>query len=197
MVLGGLSNTDDSLVLASTEIYDSVQNAWKFGPDFPTPIYGTQVVQYNSDTILASNGAQSLGGGASNKIYALSKSNMASWELIGITTESRYAHISLLIPKTFLDSCNSTRTIEHVDFNFDYEFGDKNEDDITTEEFTTTEEIYTTEETNATWSSLGMAELCLLEILLNSKIVNLTDLAWSMNKKSCSSPNIQSNFENL
>ena len=54
VVLGGLSNTDDSLVLPSTEIYDSAQNAWKFGPDFPTPIYGTQVVQYTSDTILAS-----------------------------------------------------------------------------------------------------------------------------------------------
>ena len=29
VVLGGLSNTDDSLVLASTEIYDSAQNAKK------------------------------------------------------------------------------------------------------------------------------------------------------------------------
>ena len=61
-----------------------------------------------------------------------------------MTTESRYAHISLLIPKTFLDSCNST-TIKHADFNFDYEFGDS-----TTEEFTTAEEIYTTEKTNTT-----------------------------------------------
>ena len=90
-----------------------------------------------------------MGGGASNKIYSLSKSNIALWEFIGMTTESRYAHISLLIPKTFLDSCNST-TIEHVNFNFDDEFGDKNEDDTTTEEFTTTKEIYTTEETNTT-----------------------------------------------
>ena len=89
-----------------------------------------------------------MGGGASNKIYALSKSNIASWELIGMTTQSRYAHISLLIPKTFLDSCNST-TIEHVDFNFDDEYADKFEDD-TPEEFTTTEEIFTTEETNTT-----------------------------------------------
>ena len=149
VVLGGLSNTDDSLVLASTEIYDSAQNAWKFGPDFPTPIYGTVVVQYNSDTILASGGAQSFGGGASNGIYGLSKSNLGSWELIGMTTESRYAHISLLIPKTFFDSCNST-TIEHVDFNFDYKYGDNKSEDDTTEEFTTTEEIYTTEETNTT-----------------------------------------------
>ena len=150
IVLGGLSNTDDSLVLASTEIYDSAQNAWKFGPDFPTPIYGTVVVQYNSDTILASGGAQSFGGGASNGIYGLSKSNLGSWEFIGMTTESRYAHISLLIPKTFFDSCNST-TIEHVDFNFDDEYVEKSEDDTTTtEEFTTTEEIYTTEETNTT-----------------------------------------------
>ena len=151
VVLGGLSNTDNSLVLASTEIYDSAQNAWKFGPDFPTPIYGTVVVQYNSDTILASGGAQSLGGGASNEIYGLTKSNMASWELIGMTIESRYAHISLLIPRTFFDSCNNS-TVQQVNWDMDneslngqdWEYGDTSEDvATTTEDINTTNQVDT------------------------------------------------------
>ena len=54
VVLGGLSNIqDEDSVLDSTEIYDSAQKSWRSGPSFPTPIYGTAIVQYNSDTILA------------------------------------------------------------------------------------------------------------------------------------------------
>ena len=45
VVIGGVSNQDSQVVLASTEIFR--ENAWMSGPDFPMPIYATNVQQYD------------------------------------------------------------------------------------------------------------------------------------------------------
>ena len=90
----------------------------------------------------STGGAKSLGGSASNEIYSLSKSNLASWELIGMTTGSRYAHISILIPKSFLN-CNNS--VQDDDWEFIDTFGnDTTEENDSTEENELSEEITTT-----------------------------------------------------
>ena len=99
IVLGGVSNDEDPLLLASTEIYQN--GVWMPGPDFSTPIYGTTIVQYSSDTIIVVGGATSFGGMPSNKIYSLSKSSMSEFVFLGVTMQSRFAHVSILVPKSF------------------------------------------------------------------------------------------------
>ena len=101
IVLGGLSDID-SKVLSSTEIYKSDLGSWERVPDFPTPIYGAKVVQYESDIIYAFGGATENGGIASDKIYSLSKSNLATWELVGQMNLPRYAHLALSVPRNLV-----------------------------------------------------------------------------------------------
>ena len=102
VVLGGVSNAQSQTVLKSTEIFDANTLTWITGPDFPTAIHGMSMAQYSSDTILCIGGSSVFGGNASNKVYSLSKTNMAQWVFLGGLSGSRFAQISLLVPKSFL-----------------------------------------------------------------------------------------------
>ena len=103
IVLGGLSTTEDtSDVLASAEIYRSEESAWVDGPTFPTPIYGSTVVQYNSDTIIVVGGAMEYGGLPSDRIYSFSRSTQSEFVYLGETIQSRFAHVSILVPENFV-----------------------------------------------------------------------------------------------
>ena len=103
IVLGGLSTTEDtSDVLASVEIYRSEGSAWVDGPTFPTPIYGSTVVQYNSDTIIVVGGAMEYAGLPSDRIYSFSRSTQSEFVYLGETIQSRFAHVSILVPKNFV-----------------------------------------------------------------------------------------------
>ena len=118
IVIGGVSNYADPSVLASTEIYQN--GVWMPGPDFSTPIYGTTIVQYSSDTIIVVGGATSLGGMVSNKIYSLSKSSLSEFVFLGVTIQSRFAHVSILVPKSFAD-CQNNPPADIVDLEDDDE----------------------------------------------------------------------------
>ena len=104
IVLGGLSTTEDnSNVLASAEIYRSEGATWVDGPTFPTPIYGSTVVQYNSDTIIVVGGAMEYAGLPSDRIYSFSRSTQSEFVYLGETIQSRFAHVSILVPKNFVN----------------------------------------------------------------------------------------------
>ena len=104
IVLGGLSTTEDnSNVLASAEIYRSEGSTWADGPTFPTPIYGSTVVQYNSDTIIVVGGAMEYAGLPSDRIYSFSRSTQSEFVYLGETIQSRFAHVSILVPKNFVN----------------------------------------------------------------------------------------------
>lgn len=91
----------DDRVTSSTEIYKTESDSWSVGPDYHLPVYGVSVVQYTSDTILAVGGANVYGGPGSSEIYCLSKTNLVRWQSLGYTSEPRYAHVAVLIPKDF------------------------------------------------------------------------------------------------
>ena len=99
IVLGGLSTTEDTEgVLASAEIYRSEGVTWADGPTFPTPIYGSTVVQYNSDTIIVVGGAMEYAGLPSDRIYSFSRSTQSEFVYLGETIQSRFAHVAILVP---------------------------------------------------------------------------------------------------
>ena len=101
IVLGGIDK-DTSDILASAEIYRSEGSAWVNGPTFPTPIYGSTVVQYNSDTIIVVGGAMEYAGNPSSVIYSFSRSTQSEFVYLGETIQSRFAHVSILVPKNFV-----------------------------------------------------------------------------------------------
>ena len=102
IVLGGIDK-DTSDILASAEIYRSEGSAWVNGPTFPTPIYGSTVVQYNSDTIIVVGGAMEYAGNPSSAIYSFSRSTQSEFVYLGETIQSRFAHVSILVPKNFVN----------------------------------------------------------------------------------------------
>ena len=60
------------------------------------------MVQYESDLIYAFGGATKFAGMASDKIYSLSKSNLAAWEFVGQMNLPRYAHLALSVPRNLV-----------------------------------------------------------------------------------------------
>ena len=91
--------------VSSTEIFKSQEGGWRVGPEYHRPVYGHSVVQYSSDVILVVGGANAYGGQGSREIYSLSKTNLGGWTYLGRTSEPRYAHIAIMIPKDFAPYC--------------------------------------------------------------------------------------------
>ena len=98
VVLGGKSTIDNE-ILATTEIYKSDLGKWEMGPDFFSPIYGSILVNFDSDTILSIGGATEEGGENTALIGSLSKANLAEWTRFGYTQLSRSAHVAFIVPK--------------------------------------------------------------------------------------------------
>ena len=67
------------------------------------PIYGSTVVQYNSDTIIVVGGAMEYAGLPSDRIYSFSRSTQSEFVYLGETIQSRFAHVSILVPKNFVN----------------------------------------------------------------------------------------------
>ena len=98
VVLGGKSSIDNE-ILYTTEIYKSDLGKWEMGPDYPSPIYGSILVNYDSDTILAIGGSTVEGGENVRAIKALAKTKLDVWDYFGDTKLARSAHVAFIIPR--------------------------------------------------------------------------------------------------
>ena len=94
IVVAGGYNRDG---LKSTEIYDLNTQVWTHGPDLPTTVYRSSMVNASPGSKYAAylvGGYQ--GGSFGNKIFAINK-NMDQWNEVGRFTTPRYSHIALRI----------------------------------------------------------------------------------------------------
>ena len=98
VVLGGKSSIDNE-ILFTTEIYKSDLGKWEIGPDYPSPIYGSILVNYDSDTILSIGGSTVEGGGYVRQIKALAKTKLNMWDYFGDTRLARSAHVAFIVPQ--------------------------------------------------------------------------------------------------
>ena len=114
VVVGGKSSIDNK-ILASTEIYKSDLGKWESGPDYKYTIYGSILVNFDSDTIFAIGGSTTEGGGNIGAIYSLSKTNLAEWNFVDSLYFARSAHVAFPIAK-------SAVTCEGDDILFDNDF---------------------------------------------------------------------------
>ena len=83
--------------LKSTEIYDLNKQVWTRGPDLPTTVYRSSMVNASPGSKYAAylvGGIQ--GGSTANKIFAINK-NMDQWNEVGRFTTPRRNHVALRI----------------------------------------------------------------------------------------------------
>lgn len=98
LVAGGY----DGHTLKSTEFFDISRSAWTRGPDLPTPIHSSALVNASPTSkylayMIGGYGGYDMGTSKLSTIYGLTK-DMKSWKLVGHTKKPVSNHVALRLP---------------------------------------------------------------------------------------------------